>query len=148
MSDQVTLRDHWGNLAVTVSCKAIVLQDGKVWLRKNERNDWELPGGRLDEYEQPEEAVIREVREELGFATTPPQLVDVYIWKKDFGTTTHVQLVTFSCEYREVIGEMEVQSEAGLSEFSMFAIDEALSLEILPLPYKRALQKYAQDNRS
>lgn len=48
MTEQVTLRDGWGNLAVTLSCKAIALEDGKIWLRQNERALWELPGGPLD----------------------------------------------------------------------------------------------------
>lgn len=95
MSGRTTLRDEWGNLAVTLSCKAIVRDGDAIWLRKNERGDWELPGGRLDEGEQPEQTIVREIREELGLELVSPQLVDVYIWKKDFGTTTHVGIVTF-----------------------------------------------------
>ncbi|MDO4713039.1 MAG: NUDIX hydrolase [Candidatus Saccharibacteria bacterium] len=95
MPEQTTLRDAWGNLAVTLSCKAIVRDGDAIWLRKNERGDWELPGGRLDEGEQPEQTIVREIREELGLELVSPRLVDMYIWKKDFGTTTHVGIVTF-----------------------------------------------------
>lgn len=62
---QTTLRDAWGNLAVTLSCKAIVRDGDAIWLRKNERGDWELPGGRLDEGEQPEQTIVREIYQEF-----------------------------------------------------------------------------------
>jgi 8-oxo-dGTP pyrophosphatase MutT (NUDIX family) len=141
MSNQVTLRDQWGNLAVTISCKAIVRSDELIWLRKNERNDWELPGGRLEENEQPEETVAREIREELGLKIENLTLVDAYIWKKDFGSTTHIELLTFACTIGDIVGGFEVNSEAGNAHFKQFSVTEALELENLPEPYKRAIRK-------
>lgn len=35
-------------MKLPISVKGIVFQDGKVWLRRNERSEWELPGGKLD----------------------------------------------------------------------------------------------------
>lgn len=139
--DQVTLHDPWGNLAVTISCKAVVLDGDTIWLRKNERDDWELPGGRLEEGEQPEETIVREIREELGVVLQTPRLIDAYIWQKDFGTTTHVELVTFVGVAGEQVGVMETMGEAGTAEFQQFTISEALQLENLPEPYMRALKK-------
>lgn len=52
---------------VPISIKGIVFENGKVWLRKNERDEWELPGGKLEDGEQPKETIIRELKEELGF---------------------------------------------------------------------------------
>ena len=139
--EQTTLRDHWGNLAVTISCKGIVFEAGKIWLRMNERNDWELPGGRLDEGEQPEDAIRREIREELDAEISEPALVDVYVWKKSFGTNTHVELVTFKCDVKNRLGQFEALGEAGRAQFKLFSVGEALTLDNLPLPYKRALRK-------
>ena len=139
--EQTTLRDHWGNLAVTVSCKGIVFEAGQIWLRMNERNDWELPGGRLDEGEQPEDAIRREIREELDAEISEPALVDVYVWKKSFGTNTHVELVTFKCDVKNRLGQFEALGEAGRAQFKLFSVGEALTLDNLPLPYKRALRK-------
>ena len=139
--EQISLRDQWGNLAVTIPVKCIVREDGKVWLRKNERGDWELPGGKLDEGEQPEDTVVREIAEELGRRISDPRLVDVYVWKKDFGRETHVELVTFIAEALDASGEHECEGEAGASDFQLLPVEDALSLSRLPEPYKRALRK-------
>lgn len=126
---------------MTISVKAIVVDDDKIWLRKNERNDWELPGGRLDEGEQPEETVTREIQEELGMKLVSLRLVDVYIWKKNFGTSSHVAIVTFSGILAHKNGIFEEDGEAGKAEFKSFAIQDALSLDNLPEVYKRAIKK-------
>lgn len=38
-----------------VSIKGVVLHEGAVLLLKNERDEWELPGGKLERGETPEE---------------------------------------------------------------------------------------------
>ncbi|MGV0847657.1 NUDIX domain-containing protein [Empedobacter falsenii] len=40
--------------------------NGKYLLVKNNRNEWELPGGRLEPNELPEETLEREIYEELN----------------------------------------------------------------------------------
>ena len=49
-----------------VSVKAIIIDRGKIILLKNERGEWDFPGGKITSYDQPKETLIREVREELG----------------------------------------------------------------------------------
>lgn len=64
-----------------VGVGGIVLQDGKVLLllRKNapEAGSWSLPGGRVEFMEHLEEAVVRELREELGITVEVESLVCV-----------------------------------------------------------------------
>lgn len=49
---------------------AIIIHDGKVFCPQRgygEHKDyWEFPGGKVEPGESPEEAVVREIREELG----------------------------------------------------------------------------------
>jgi len=49
-----------------VSAKAVIVQDGCVLLARNDRDEWELPGGRVERGEEPAAAAVREVAEETG----------------------------------------------------------------------------------
>lgn len=49
-----------------ISAKGILGRDGHVLVMKNDRDEWELPGGHVEPKESPEDAVIREFFEETG----------------------------------------------------------------------------------
>lgn len=66
-----------------VACYAVVRDDGRVLLahwNEGGRTGWTLPGGGLEPGEQPEDCVVREVREETGYDVALDGLlgVDVY----------------------------------------------------------------------
>jgi 8-oxo-dGTP pyrophosphatase MutT (NUDIX family) len=44
-----------------VSIKGVVVQAGRVLLLHNERDEWELPGGKLELGEGPAACVVREI---------------------------------------------------------------------------------------
>ena len=48
-----------------VSLKAIIVDNNKVLCLKNERNEWDFPGGKINFNEDVEESLIREVKEEV-----------------------------------------------------------------------------------
>ncbi|HEV7594077.1 MAG TPA: NUDIX domain-containing protein, partial [Gemmatimonadaceae bacterium] len=49
-----------------VTVKGVLIRDGRVVLLRNEREEWELPGGKLELSESPEQCLAREIEEELG----------------------------------------------------------------------------------
>ena len=67
-------------LRFPVSVKGVVEVGGRVPLLRNERAEWELPGGRLEAGEALEAAVEREVLEELGLAVECRGLVDAWTY--------------------------------------------------------------------
>lgn len=81
-----------------VSVKGIVVRDDTVVLLRNRREEWELPGGKLEVGESPERCVAREIEEELGLDVTPATLVDSWVY--DIVTGTHVLVLTYGCVER------------------------------------------------
>ncbi len=59
-----------------VSVKGVVVRDGLVLLLHNERQEWELPGGRLELQETPPECVAREIAEETGWVVSTGPILD------------------------------------------------------------------------
>ena len=49
-----------------VSIKSIIIDDNKVLCLKNERNEWDFAGGKINFNEDIEECLKREVKEEQG----------------------------------------------------------------------------------
>ena len=50
-----------------VAQKAVLVKDGKVLVTRDSRDKvFELPGGRLDDSEEPAAGILREIKEELG----------------------------------------------------------------------------------
>lgn len=61
---------------------AVVLRGGRVLLSQRKRGShlagaWELPGGKVEPDEDPRDAVVRELREELGVEVIVGDILDV-----------------------------------------------------------------------
>jgi 8-oxo-dGTP pyrophosphatase MutT (NUDIX family) len=61
----------------------------------NERNEWELPGGRIEPGETPVQCLAREVQEELNLTVSVGELIDAYLFEVIPGK--HVFIVTYAC---------------------------------------------------
>ena len=68
-------------MRLPISVKGVVGRDGCVALLRNEREEWELPGGKLEAGESPQDCVIREVREETGWDVELLALLDVWVYE-------------------------------------------------------------------
>ncbi|HEY0489083.1 MAG TPA: NUDIX domain-containing protein [Telluria sp.] len=80
----------------TVSIKGVFCTDsGEVVLLMNERDEWELPGGRIEIGESPRQCVEREIREELDVAVSAGDLLDSYLFEVVPGK--HVFIETYAC---------------------------------------------------
>ncbi|MGH8726480.1 MAG: NUDIX domain-containing protein, partial [Burkholderiales bacterium] len=53
-----------------VSIKGVVFRDDRAILLRNERDEWELPGGKLEPEEAPAECCAREILEELSITVS------------------------------------------------------------------------------
>lgn len=73
------------NPTVTVAA-AVVIEGGRVLLTRRPggthlAGHWEFPGGKLEPDESPEEALARELREEIGVEVEVGEVLDVTFWR-------------------------------------------------------------------
>ena len=69
-----------GPRSFPVSVKGVVLRGHRVLLLKNARDEWELPGGRIEVGETPEDCVVREIAEETGWTVTAGPILDSWMY--------------------------------------------------------------------
>lgn len=66
------------HVVAKIAQRAIIEKDGKVLIVRNpDDREWEIPGGRLNKNELPEEGLVREIREEIGVEIIPQGIVFV-----------------------------------------------------------------------
>ena len=120
-----------------VSVKGIIIRRGAVLLLENRRNEWELPGGKLELSETPEVCVAREIHEELKLTITPGLLVDSWVYT--LAADVHVLILSYGC-LESVEREPVVSDEH--TRFQWFPVDEVASLP-MPEGYKASIRRWA-----
>jgi len=117
-----------------VSVKGVVVRDGMVLLLKNERDEWELPGGRLELGETPEQCVAREIAEETRWHVTTGPILDS--WMYYIGAARkHVFIVTYGC-FPNGVGAPVLSHEH--KKVGLFGEHEVTGL-IMPDGYRRSI---------
>jgi 8-oxo-dGTP pyrophosphatase MutT (NUDIX family) len=120
-----------------VSVKGVVIRDGAVLLLKNQRDEWELPGGKLELLESPEVCVAREIEEELQLTIKPDVLLDSWVYT--IVPETHVLILTYGCS--ETSERQAVLSHEH-TELRWFPLAAVNSLR-MPDGYKASIRRWA-----
>ena len=120
-----------------VSVKGVIWHDQRVVLLKNERDEWELPGGKLELGETPEDCVAREIAEEVGLHVKIGPLLDSWVYHIAAGVD--VLILTYGChpEPFSAITHSPEHKAVGLLTLS--------EVHTLPMPdgYKRSIHAWA-----
>ena len=102
-----------------VGVGAVIIRDGKIALikRGNEpaKGKWTIPGGLVELAESPEQAVIRETKEEVSLEVENPILLDV-VSNVDFDEVGKVK-------YHYVIIDYLVRVKTGIASASSDAVE-------------------------
>jgi 8-oxo-dGTP pyrophosphatase MutT (NUDIX family) len=124
-----------------VSVKGVVIRDGKVVLLRNERDEWELPGGKLELSESPEGCLTREIEEELGLAIEPESPLNSWVYTIAPGV--HVLIVTYGC-VESSLDEAVLSDEH--KELRWFPLAEIDTLN-MPEGYKASIRSWSSRAR-
>ena len=122
--------------AFPVSVKGVLVRDGRVLLLKNEREEWELPGGKLELGEEPQVCVAREITEETGLAVVAGPILDS--WQYHIGEGRDVLIVTYGC-HPDGTESPRLSSEH--KEIGFFTEAEVAGLN-MPAGYKQSIRSW------
>jgi 8-oxo-dGTP diphosphatase len=129
-----------------LSVKAVVLHQGRVLLLVNERDEWDLPGGRPEAGEDHRTALAREVREETGLSVEVGELVDEHLF--EVLPQRFVQIAAFSCA---LVGSADVtlsDEHLDLRWVPVAELGESIAGRRLPAGYLGAIRQLIDQPRS
>jgi len=124
-------------MKLPVSVKGVLLLEDRVVLLRNERGEWELPGGRMEPGETHRQALVREFREELSVEVEPVDLIDSYEF--EVLPSERVRIVTYGCRLR---GEFKPVLSTEHKELGLHALADLDSIA-LPAGYARSIQSWS-----
>ncbi len=121
-----------------ISCKGILIDNGRVLLVGNPRGEWELPGGKLECGETPEETARRELQEEVGVDIDIDQLV--HAWVYEIFPNRHVFVLAYGATPRGNVSDLTVATdEVGHADFIELARVAGLNM---PSDYAVAIERW------
>jgi 8-oxo-dGTP pyrophosphatase MutT (NUDIX family) len=119
------------------SIKGVLLVGNRVLLVKNQREEWELPGGRAEVDEDHAQALSREFAEELSLNVRIVAPIDSYLFEVIPGR--EVFIVTYGCT---LVGGFRPAISHEHSEHRLWPIDRLSGLK-LPIGYRHSIEKWA-----
>ena len=127
-----------GGMRFPVSVKGVLLEGDRVVLLLNERDEWELPGGRLERGEDPAACLDREFAEELGAEIVVNGILDCWLYQ--VLPEREVLIVTYAVR-RVERREFRVSREH--RKFGVFTVGELPGLA-MPEGYRRSIRVCAE----
>jgi 8-oxo-dGTP pyrophosphatase MutT (NUDIX family) len=124
-----------------VSVKGVLLRDGHVVLVHNPRGEWELPGGKLEPGETPQQCVARELAEELDVRVDVGPLLDAWVYHIADGVD--VVVLAYGCEAAALPERLASPEGRAVGLFPPQALDG------IPLPhgYRSAIAAWVANTR-
>ncbi len=107
-------------------------------LLRNDRAEWELPGGRFEAGETPQGCVAREILEELNLSVEVGPILDAWVYEPIPGR--RVLVLAYGC-FAQHFGGMVHSGEH--TQVRVFGLDEIGGIN-LPAGYGRAIRAWVR----
>lgn len=126
-----------------VTIKGLVCQDGKAFMVRDQAGNWELPGGKIDFGEHPQETLKREFIEELGIKKVEiGELLNVFDFLSQF-ENNDCQFIVLIFECKADLSKIEISNEH--YEYKWIALDEVAS-HPMKSGYAESINKYFEQS--
>lgn len=129
-----------------LSVKAVVLHQGCVLLLVNERDEWDLPGGRPEAGEDHRTALAREVREETGLSVDIGALLDEHLF--EVLPQRFVRIVAFGCTLAGASDVTLSDEHSGAHWLPLDELGPSVAGRRLPAGYLGAIRQLISQPRS
>jgi len=123
----------------TVSVKGVVHHAGQYLLAMNDRDEWELPGGQLEENESPEQGVAREIYEETRLRVEVGRVLRA--WNFEVIEGHRVLVIAYGCTLVSPPTELSISAEH--AELRFFELKDLTEIA-LPDGYRRAIASWPE----
>jgi 8-oxo-dGTP pyrophosphatase MutT (NUDIX family) len=124
-----------------ISVKGICFIDDKVVLLKNERDEWDLPGGKLEKNEDINHCLLREMEEELSIEIVVEKLLAVT--RLTVMDKIDVIIMVFSCSTAVDASQLKISHEN--YDLALFSMKDLTNIK-LNTEYKKFILQAFHDN--
>lgn len=129
-----------------ISSKGVLIVANQVLLVGNPRGELELPGGKIEKGESPEQCAQREVAEEVGLEVSNAEVL--YAWVYEILPSRHVFVVAYGVmTAAQSTDELELSVDKEVGTARWVSLDDIDSCP-MPREYAVAIRVWAERLRS
>ena len=109
-----------------ISVKSILFEDERVLLIKNERDEWDLPGGKIEKNENVTETLLREIKEELNITIDNYNILNAkkYLFRKQ-----EIILIVY---YSKITNDDPIKLSFENFDYNFYSYNELNKLKLTP----------------
>ena len=122
-----------------ISVKSLIFDDKRVLLIKNERDEWDLPGGKIEKNDNVIDTLVREVKEELNLTIDNYNILQAkkYLFRK--------QEIIVIVYYSKITNEEPIRLSFENIDYNFFSYNELNQLKLTPWA-KDSLDEFKKNN--